>query len=230
MFGIFKKKHLSNHKKYYLNKQRSIYIRVLDHGDYFEWEKLLEYSFKKLPAPVLVSRKKDRDLFYNENFISVGIFIEDKLSMTMSLLKTNLDAINKKVVEDYYLDTHNDPSFPRLLDSLDRSFDEFFELTRFGSLKNISGRYIIKLINFLSFQAKIHSKKQKSMLFSITTQEHANKYLKLFPEGISNKYSNLHFTSIANIDITVTIFDTYKQSNYGNEFFEMEKEDKQRVA
>ena len=37
-------------------------------------------------------------------------------------------------------------------------------------------------------------------------------------------------TAIANIDITVTIFDTYKQSNYGNEFFEMEKEDKQRVA
>lgn len=230
MFGIFKKKHLSNHKKYYLNKDKSIYIRILDHGDYFEWEKLLDVSFKNLPAPILVSRKKDRYLFSQDNFISAGIFIEEKLSMTMSLLKSSPNAINKKVIEEYYLDTHNDPSFPKLLDRLNSNFDEFFELTRFGSLNNISGKYLLKLINFLIFQAKIHSKNQKSMLFSITTQEHSIKYTKLFPEGISNKYSNLHFTSIANIDITFTIFDTYKQARYGNEFFEMEKENEQEVA
>lgn len=198
MFNLFKlidkeeitrKKDSEGNIKFYSNVLKpNQYLRELNSKDFLKWNELIESNFRELPQSIQDSRQNDRELFLSNKMTSIGLFEDDKLIATLSILKTNVEELLFKVKQYYKLEEKYYNDVNSLLSKIDKEFRDVREITRFGSTANFNKKYFSIFLAFFRYMAgEATGNYVKSALVSITSRKHAAIYRSLFKKCLDVK-------------------------------------------
>lgn len=175
--------------KFYSNALKpNQYLRELNSKDFLKWNELIESNFRELPQSIQDSRQNDKELFLSNKLRPIGLFEDDTLIATLSILETNKDELLFKVNQYYKLEKKYSEEVESLLSKIDREFSDIREITRFGSTANFDKKTFSLFLAYFRYVAgEVTGNYVKSTLFSITNRKHATIYRSLFKKCLDVK-------------------------------------------